>query len=385
MGEPCRLAIVVGEHSGDAHGGSLVAAFGTLSPGASWFGAGGPILASAGAELVVPMERLAVVGIAEVASNLPQLWRAMDALKRALEERRPDALVLVDFPDFNFRLAKYAHGLGIPVVYYITPQVWAWRQRRTEFLRRYVDRALVIFPFEEKFLTERGVDARFVGHPLVDTARPDSDLQTFLHRHGLSPDQPRVALLPGSRPSEVKRNFPPLMAAAKLLAKAHPNAAILVPWASGLPDRLRIPYSDHPVQWIEGEYRDVLGHADAAAVASGTATLEAALMGVPQVIVYRLKRLTYAIGRRLVKLPFVGLPNVVMGESAVPELIQDRFTGRRVAEAIGLYLEDGKEARRRSAAIGEAIRKKLGQGGASARAAQELLAFLMGGCGKKQD
>jgi lipid-A-disaccharide synthase len=385
MGEPYRLAIVAGEHSGDAHGGSLVKAFEMISPGASWFGAGGPILQSAGAELVVPMERLAVVGIAEVAANLPQLWRAMEALKRALVDRHPDALVLVDFPDFNFRLAKYAHGLGIPVVYYITPQVWAWRQGRTEFLRRYVDRALVIFPFEVEFLNQRGVDARFVGHPLVDTAKPDSDLGTFLHRHGLSPDQPRVALLPGSRSSEVKRNFPPLMAAAKLLAKVHPDAAILVPWASGLPDRLRAPYSDHPVRWIGGEYRDVLGHADAAAVASGTATLEAALMGVPQVIVYRLKRITYAIGRRLVRLPFVGLPNVVLGEGAVPELIQDRFTGRGVADAVSRYLGDRDEARRQAASLGEAIRKKLGQGGASARAAQELLAFLMGSCGKKQD
>ena len=376
MDRAWKLAVVAGEHSGDAHGGNLVRAFARLAPGAAWFGAGGPVMASAGVELLVPMEKLAVVGISEVVAHLGDLWRQMGVLKEALRARRPDALVLVDFPDFNFRLAKFARGEGIPVVYYITPQVWAWRRGRTEFLRRYVDRALVIFPFEEEFLRGRGVDARFVGHPLVDTARPPSDLESFLRRHGLDPAAPRLALLPGSRASEVKRNLPPMVGAARLLADRFAGLAALVPWAGGLPEALRRPFLDAPVRWIEGEYLDVLGHAQAAAVASGTATLEAALLGVPEVIVYRLKPLTHAIARRLVKLQNVGLPNVVLGRRAVPELIQKDFDARRLAEALGAILEDVEGARRTAEGIAAEIRNRLGRGDASARAAQELLAFL---------
>ncbi len=378
MEKPLRLAIVAGEPSGDAHGGNLVRAFGGLAPEARWFGAGGPGLSAAGAEILVPMEKLAVVGISEVLTHLPDLWREMGKLKAALRERRPDALVLVDFPDFNFRLAKFAKGLGIPVAYYITPQVWAWRQSRTEFLKRFVDRALVIFPFEETFLRERGVDAVFVGHPLVDTARPDSSLEAFLARYGLDPRAPRVALLPGSRPSEVKRNLPALVSAAEILQVRHPDAVIMVPWAEGLPPALRSAFPTASLRWISGAYRDVLGHAHAAAVASGTATLEAALMGVPHVIVYRLKPLTYAIGRRLVKLDRVGLPNVVMREAVVPELIQDDFTPERVAAALCNFLEHQKAAMARAGDIAARIRTALGEGNASSRAALELLKFLEG-------
>jgi lipid-A-disaccharide synthase len=263
-------------------------------------------------------------------------------------------------------------------VYYITPQVWAWRQGRTKFLRKFVDRALVIFPFEETFLRERGVDAVFTGHPLVDTARPDSTLEIFLARHNLDPAAPRVAFLPGSRASEVRRNLPPLSDASRLLSKRFPNAVVLVPWATGLPQTLKAQWGDAPVRWVDGEYRDVLGHAHAAAVASGTATLEAALMGVPQVVVYRLKPLTYAIGRRLVKVERVGLPNVVLGEAAVPELIQKEFTGERVAAELEVILSDQAARRFRSESISVRIKKALGQGGASARAASELLKFLEG-------
>ena len=378
MGMAYRLAIVAGEHSGDTHGGNLVRAFAACAPDAQWFGAGGPVLASAGVEILVPMEKLAVVGIAEVVTHLPDLLREMGRLKAAIRTRRPDALVLVDFPDFNFRLARYARGLGIPVVYYITPQVWAWRQKRTEFLRRFVDRALVIFPFEEVFLREHGVEAAFVGHPLVDTAHPDTSLEEFLSRNGLDPSSPRVALLPGSRTSEVRRNLAPLMEAARIVAREHPRAVILVPWAEGLSEALKAPYLGFPVRWVSGEYRDVLGHADAAAVASGTATLEAALMGIPQVIVYRLKPVTYAIGRRLVKLERFGLPNVVLGERAVPELIQADFVGDRVARELSGYLAAPEDSKARAGLLAGRIKKALGQGGASARAASELLGFLEG-------
>jgi len=207
MGNARNMMVVAGEHSGDRHAAALVRAFGQTDATASWFGAGGPSLAGAGAEILVPMERLAVVGIGEVLSRLPSLWRDLGLLKEALKARRPDAVVLVDFPDFNFRLARRARALGIPVVYYITPQVWAWRKGRTRFLRDTVDLCLVIFPFEETFLRDRGVRARFVGHPLAELAGPPSAREAFLARHGLPADRPAVALLPGSRASEVRRNL----------------------------------------------------------------------------------------------------------------------------------------------------------------------------------
>ena len=376
MEKPYHLAIVAGEHSGDTHGGNLVKAFEALAPGSRWFGAGGPVMASAGVECLVPMERLAVVGIGEVLSHLPSLWLGMRKLKKAFLTRGPEVLVLVDFPDFNFRLARFAKAHGIKVVYYITPQVWAWRQGRTEFLRNFVDRALVIFPFEEGFLKERGVDARFVGHPLADTVRTDSPLETFLKRHELSPSTLRVALLPGSRASEVKRNLPPLLEASEILASRRPNLACFVPWADGLPESLKKMRAGAPVRWVEGEYRDVLGHAHAAAVASGTATLEAALLGVPQIIVYRLKPVTYALGSRLVKLRKVGLPNIVLGEDAIPELIQADFTGERTTLELERLLEHPEVSKTRAEVLARSIRNKLGEGNASARAAQELLSFL---------
>jgi lipid-A-disaccharide synthase len=203
-------------------------------------------------------------------------------------------------------------------------------------------------------------------------------LEDFLARHHLDPALPRVALLPGSRASEVRRNLPPLVAAAGLLHARHPEAAIMVPWAEGLPDTLREGFSAAPIRWISGAYLDVLGHAHAAAVASGTATLEAALMGVPQIIVYRLKPLTYAIGKRMVALDRIGLPNVVLGERAVPELIQDDFTPERVAAALSEILKDATAATTLAGDIAARIKTALGKGNASSRAAIELLSFLEG-------
>jgi lipid-A-disaccharide synthase len=376
MAEGPTLMVVAGEHSGDRHAAALVRAFARREPGARWFGAGGPELASAGAEILVPLERLAVVGIGEVLGRLPVLLREFRRLKEALRERNPRALVLVDFPDFNFRLARFARSRGVPVVYYITPQVWAWRRGRTRFLRDFTDLCLVIFPFEEAFLRERGVRARFVGHPLAGQTAPPSSREAFLARHRLPAEAPRLALLPGSRSSEVERTLPVLREAARLLESRRPGCLFLVPWAPGLPEALWERHGGPPLLRVQGEYLDVLGHADAAAVASGTATLEAALLGIPQVIVYRVSPLTYLLGKTLVRLPRVGLPNVVLGRDAVPELLQGECTGPRVAEALEGILEGGSEARAAAARLGEEVRKKLGEGLASARAAEVLEAFL---------
>ncbi len=370
------LMVVAGEHSGDRHAAGLVRAFAERKPGVRWFGAGGPELALAGAEILVPLERLAVVGIGEVLGRLPTLLREFRRLKAALRERRPAALVLVDFPDFNFRLARFARSLGVPVAYYITPQVWAWRRGRTRFLRDFTDLCLVIFPFEEAFLRERGVRARFVGHPLAGQTAPPSSREAFLARHGFPPGAPLLALLPGSRGSEVERTLPVLRDAARLLRRRRPGALFLVPWAPGLPEALWERHGGEPLRRIQGEYLDVLGHADAAAVASGTATLEAALLGVPEVIVYRVSALTYLLGRTLVRLPRVGLPNVVLGRDAVPELLQGKCTAPNVAEALENLLAGGVRVREEAERIRREVRKKLGEGLASARAAEVLEGFL---------
>jgi lipid-A-disaccharide synthase len=319
------------------------------------------------------MEELAVVGISEIVGRLPDLWRAMATLKSALRERRPDALVLVDYPDFNFRLARYAKRIGIPILYYITPQVWAWRSRRVGFLRSTLRRALVIFPFEETFLRERGVDAVFVGHPLASPPPPPSPRVAFLARHGMAADSEFVALLPGSRNSEVARNLPTLLEAAKHVAAKHPDVCILIPWADSLrSDPPRVP--EGSVRFVRGEYRDVLGHAAAAAVASGTACLEAALLAVPTVVVYRLQPITYAIGRRLVKLPFVALPNVVLGRGALRELIQGDFTAQGVADALLGFLAEPRQGRARAEALRDELKEVLGGGDdAYERAAREVL------------
>jgi len=370
------LCIVAGEHSGDAHAGHLVQAFRKLEPESRWFGAGGGVMEESGVELLVPMERLSVVGIGEVLVRLPGLVRSMALLKEAVRTRKPDALVLVDLPDFNFRLGRFAHGIGVPVIYYITPQVWAWRPGRTRFLRECVEKALVILPFEEAFLRARGVDAVFVGHPLSEHPPVPCDRAEFCARHGFDPDQPIVGLLPGSRSSEIRRILPLLIGVADHLSGYFPNANFAVPWAPALPEELTGPFRGSRVRFLSHQYHDLLGNSDAAAVASGTATLEATLLEVPHVVVYRLQRLTYAIGRRLVKVPHVSLPNVILGESRVPEFIQDDFTAESVGNALRDLLRSPVESRANAAHLGEAIRRRLGDGGASRRAAEALRSCL---------
>ncbi len=374
------LCIVAGEHSGDLHAGNLVRSFLELSPGSRWFGAGGESMANAGVEILVPMEKLSVVGIGEVLWHLPDLMRSMGTMKRSLRERRPDALVLVDLPDFNFRLARHAHGLGIPSVYYITPQVWAWRSGRTRFLRKIIHRALVILPFEEAFLRDRGVEASFVGHPLLESLPKPCSREEFCSRNGIDPDQPIVGLLPGSRRSEVQRILPGLMGAAERVAAAFPEAAFVVPWAPTLPEGLSRPFSDSRVRFVTHQYHDLLGNADAAAVASGTAVLDAALMEVPQLVVYRLQRITYLIGRSLVRLPHVSLPNIILGETRIPEYIQDRFTPEGVGDALISLLRDPEGSRAEARGLAKEMRDRLGSENASRRAAQALLSTLREFC-----
>lgn len=363
-----------GEASGDLYAAALTRELQQLAPGVEVFGFGGGRLASAGAELLDDYTRYAVTGLSEALAVLPRSWRLLRRLEREAAARRPDVFVAIDFPDFNFRLLPAIAKLGVPIVYYISPQLWAWRPGRIEVLRRYVSKMLVIFPFETAMYEERAIPVEFVGHPLIDLARSSVDRATWLSSLGLDPARPVLALLPGSRPNEVERLLPVLTAALPRIASRVPGLQALVARAPSLPDELFAEVASAPsVRVVTDATDDVLAAADAVVTASGTATVQTALHGRPMVIVYRLSQLTYRIGRAFVKLPHYGMVNLIAGRQVVPELIQDACTPDSVADAVVPMLIDAALSTRVRADLA-AVRERLGGPGASRRAAEAVLA-----------
>ena len=385
------LLVVAVEASADLHGAAVLRELRALRPGLMAFGAGGALLRAEGCETLVRAEDLSVMGIAEVLPAIPRILRALRTLRRAAEQRRPRVALLIDSPDFNLRLARKLRRLGIQVAYFIGPSVWAWRTYRVRQIARDVARMLVILPFEAEFYARHGVKAVYVGNPLADGLRPllpatltptrtptptptsRPDLRRAL---GLDPGSPVLALLPGSRRQEIRRIWPALLAAARLLRERMPDLQLVVPVAPTVQrDWLR---TDLPITFVEGRAPEVLGAADAAVVASGTATLEAALAQVPTVVVYRLSWLSWIVGRLLVRLPFVSLVNLLAGRRLVPELLQRDCTGARIAESAAPLLGPG-EARESQLEGMRRIRATLapaGAPGAARRAAEEVSALL---------
>jgi len=372
-----RLLLSCGEPSGDTYGGDLVRELKPLlGETLQVFGLGGDRLAAEGASLLAHVRDLAVVGLWEVVSELPRFRRIFREILAEVDRQRPDAAVLVDYPDFNLRLARELAARGVPVVYYVSPQVWAWRRGRIKTIRETVTRMLVIFPFEEAFYRETGVPVTFVGHPLVDLVRPAENRRAFLAANGLDPDRPILAVVPGSRQQEVAHNLPPLAGAIRLLAERRPALQFALPLAPSLSlEPFRRALAGLPVRCIQGQAHSLLGACDAALVASGTATVEAALLGTPMAVVYRISAITYRLGRPFVKVPHYAMVNLVAGRRVVPEIIQRDFTPQRVAEEALSLLED--EARRKQMKRDlEEVRHNLGGGGASGRAARALLEAL---------
>lgn len=324
--------VVAGEASGDLHAGGLVAELRRRHPDWHFFGCGGDRLRAASVELLVDAKEVTVVGLVEVLAHLPRIARLHRRLRRALRQRRPAAVILVDFPDFNLPLAKAAARAGIPVIYFISPQVWAWREKRVEILRRTVRRIICIFPFEPAFYARHGLAVDYVGHPLVAAARPRLTREAFLGANGLRPDVPLIALLPGSRRREVQHNLPPMLAAAARLEEAA-GAQFVLPVAPTVGREwlhAAIPLAQQSAIRLlsgtaGGESYDALAHADLAIVASGTATVEAALLRTPMVVVYRLSKYSYWLGRRWVRTPYFAMVNLIAGRELVPELIQDQY------------------------------------------------------------
>jgi lipid-A-disaccharide synthase len=365
------------EVSGDLHAAALLAELRTHRPDLAAWGVGGPRLAGAGQEQLAGIEQLSLAGITEVLPRLGSVLALLRRIKSELARRRPAVVLLVDAPDFNLRLARAARKLGLRVVYFITPQVWAWRRGRLADIRRDVDHALCILPFEEAFFREAGVRADYVGHPLVDLVRPSAPLAALRASFGLDPARPVIALLPGSRRSEVRALLPPLLGAAHLLARRTPRPQFLVPAATPALQPLLAPLAAAPVgaRIVAGRAWDCLAAADAAVVASGTATLETALIGTPFVTVYRISPLTHAIVTRLVRVRWASLPNLLLGEPAVLELLQDRCRPDTIAAEIGRFLDDPAAAAGLREKCGR-VRALLGPGGAAARAAAAVAPML---------
>jgi len=368
---PRRYLLVTGEASGDLHAARLVRALRERGP-CEVSGVAGPELRAAGVECLARAEELAMVGFSEVAARLPLLLRTRRRLLEAYDRVRPDAVVLVDYPGFNLRLGPELKRRGARVFYYIAPQVWAWHASRARAMSRWVDRLAVVFPFEEPLFRAAGVAATFVGHPLLDDLEPEVDEARFRAEVGAADGAPLLGLLPGSRPQEIARHAAPMLAAARALAAQRPGLVTLLALAPGLDAALAgAGASLDGVRVVHGRTRATQAFATACAVASGTATLETALFGTPQVVVYRTGRLNYAIARRLVKLSHIGLPNIVAGREVAPELVQDRLTPAALAAGLAPWFDD--PAARATARAGLAIvRERLGGPGASVRAAELL-------------
>jgi lipid-A-disaccharide synthase len=372
-----RVMISCGEPSGDLYAGALAAEILRKRPSTEVVGFGGDRLEAAGARLVQNFSGLSVTGLLEVVRLLPQTYGTYRRLVADADATRPDVFVAVDFPDFNFILARALKKRGIPIVYYISPQLWAWRSGRMTTMKRLVDRVLVIFPFEEQIYRDAGVPVEWVGHPLFDVAPQPAARDTFLRRAGLVPDRPVLALLPGSRANELRAILPDLVAAAALIRQQVPDAQFILARAPHLRDELLAPILDrtptHGIVVVDGCADDVLAAADAAVVASGTITVQAALHGCPMVVVYRLSPMTYRLGKPFVRVQTYAMPNLVAGRAVVRELIQDDFTPAAVAVEAARLLTDPHYAERMRSDLRE-VAAKLGSRGASSRAADAVIA-----------
>lgn len=385
--ESFRLMVVAGEDSGDVHAAALVRALRDSAPDASFefFGSTGRQLRAAGVEPVVREDDLAITGLPEIARALPRFWNAYRILKRAAAERMPDAVVLVDWPDFNLPLARALHRRGLKIIFYISPQLWAWRAYRVRGIRRDVDLMLTILPFEAAWYEARGFPAvEFVGHPLAGEVRPRYGRAEFCARHGLDSSRPLVTLLPGSRRKELERILPVMLDGAARIARTHAEVQFVVAVASRRSpaevERLIAASAGNGSRSLDNllvtqhETREALAAADAAAVASGTATLEAALVGTPLVVVYKESAFNWHTLGRLINVEHFGLVNLIAGERVAPELMQNDFTGESLARELSALLDKERNAAVRARLKETAAR--LGAGGASKRAADAVLSAM---------
>lgn len=344
---PLKILISAGEASGDWYAAQLTAAIREAYPDAEFFGCAGPRMQKAGVRAIVDSSSLAVVGLVEVVGHIPRIYGEFRKLKQAIDDEKPDLAILTDSPDFHFRLLPQLRKHKVPTVYFVAPQVWAWRKGRLKTLQAYVDHLLCIFPFEEEFFRSNDVEATYIGHPLAHSIKPTLSRQDFLEKHRLRGDRPIVAILPGSRAGEAGRHLAPLASAVEILSRDR-----RITFAIGTPlgfsrragSDFWKPFSGKSIQVLEGETWDLLAHSDLALAASGTVTVEAALLGCPMVTFYRVTAASWAMGKLLVRVPYYSMVNLVAGKQIVPELMQHELTGPNLAREAARLL-DGDSAR----------------------------------------
>jgi len=370
--------IIAGEASGDMHGASLVREMLNINPALRFYGIGGKKLREEGVELLADASEMAVVGLTEAVSKLHNIFKTMGKMKKSMDERRPDLVILIDYPDFNLPLAKAASKKGIKVLYYISPQVWAWRKGRIGKIKKTVNKMAVILPFEVETYRREGFTVNYVGHPLLDMVKAGSSKQDLRKKFDLAQDKLTISILPGSRIAEIRKLLPELLRASEILKKEFPDIQFVLPLADTLDEKTVneiIGRFNIEIKIISGQTYNAVSCADFALVASGTATLEVALLKVPMIIVYKVSLLSYVVGRLIVDVKHIGLANIIAGKTIVPELVQGDANGERIARE-ALAILKSEETKRKMIKELEIISAKLGEPGAAIRTAKLALDML---------
>ncbi len=373
--ETRNIVIIAGETSGDAHGAHLVRAMKKRDESLFFVGIGGERLKAEGVDIIMDAAELSVVGITEVFSKISKVLQGIGEVKRIMRERRPELIILIDFPDFNLLMARYAKKRNIPVLYYISPQIWAWRSGRIKQIKKYVDRMAVILPFEAAYYRNQGVSVNFVGHPLLDYYEDSGE---NAQKQPGSP--PVIGILPGSRRSEIEKNLPVMLAAVSLLQRRFPEMQFLISLAPSI-DRQWVqsfitPYTGTcRIELVAQGVAKIFEKADLIVAASGTVTLEIAMHGIPMVIVYRISPVSFMLGRALINVSHIGLVNLIAGEPVAPELIQEQANPKRIAAAVSQMIENPEETERIREKL-RSVRARLGQPGASEKTADIAMSML---------
>jgi lipid-A-disaccharide synthase len=373
-----RILIISGEASGDHHAAELIKETLKLEPNIHFLGMGGEKMRAAGMEMVVDAKDMAVVGAIEILAHIKPIYHAWKTLRRIIKHDSPDLVVLLDYPEFNLQMAKAAKKAGVKVLYYISPQVWAWKQKRVHVIKERVNKMLVIFPFEEKFYANAGVPVEFVGHPLAGKVKPDKDISTMHQLLNISEDKHIIGLLPGSRKGEIKRLLPTMLQTAEALKKTHPELEFLIPLASSLSTEDLAPYlaaTDLNIHIVKDDFYNATQLCEAAIVTSGTATLETALLTIPMAIIYKASWSTYQIVKRIIKIPYIGLCNIVAEKHIVKEYIQHEANVENLSQEISRILDDEAYKDKMIAELTQ-VKEKLGIPGGSLKAAKALIKLL---------
>ncbi|PLX99381.1 MAG: lipid-A-disaccharide synthase [Desulfuromonas sp.] len=367
-----RILIISGEASGDLHGANLIRAAREVDPGLSFFGVGGRKMQEAGCDILVPMEEISVFGVFEVFGKLRAIRKVLKRIRHIIANEKPDVVLLIDFPGFNMRVARAAHSAGVPVLYYIAPKVWAWKEGRAKKIGETVDRLAVIFPFEPPYYAGMSVKVDYVGNPLLDEFSYTTDTDSFCRQHGIDRAGKVIGLFPGSRNSEVRYNFDDILATARLLKERYAGCQFLLPLASSLPEddiRARVAASGLPIHVLNENIYDIANACDVVLAVSGTVTLQIALTGTPLLVINRVHPLTYAIGKRVVKIPHVSLVNIIAGREVVKEYLQDEVVPEHLYKEILQILENTDYNQRLCDGLRE-VRELMGDAGCSGKVAR---------------